>query len=178
MAGSKRNTAVLESGELIDTDTGEILSHNNPEPEPNETELAARDLANRDAEADPEMLDLLSHVAVAWMPEVGDKLIGEVVGRFTRTDGRWGPYEVIEIQTASGAVIAWHAFGTVGQSSVARRNPQPGDRIGITCLTPIETDKGNPYRNYQIIVRKPVRDGTMAPTGNSGGENQDWNRPA
>lgn len=156
---------ILPNGDVVNAD-GEILERGTPEPS-SEAEIEATAVANTDAEADPEMLELLTNPAVAWRPEVGDKLIGTIVDRYTNPGTNWGPYEVYEVRTASGAVIAWHAFGTVGKSTTERKNPQPGDRIGVTLLGYIDTGKGNPYANFYTVVRKAPGDGTLFPTGNA-----------
>jgi pyruvate/2-oxoacid:ferredoxin oxidoreductase alpha subunit len=176
-AATKPGNKIMPNDDVVSPD-GELLFKGNPEPEPTEAEAEARELANRDSESDPDMLELLEHQAVAWMPQEGDRLTGTVVGRYTRTDGDYGDYDVIEVATASGAVIAWHAFGTVAKNAVARRNPQDGDRIGVMRLGMVESKvRGHqPYANYNVVVKRgqrPVPDGVMTPTGNSGG---DWNR--
>lgn len=186
MAGSAATTKgnkIMPNGDVVSPD-GEILERGTPEPS-SEAEIEAAAIANADAEADPEMLELLNREPVAWRPETGDKLIGTVVGRYTREESDFGPYEVLEIRTASGVVIAWHAFGTVGRNAIARRNPREGDRIGVTKLGEVESKvRGHqPYANYHVVVKKRIGDGTMAPTGNSGGTaipaepaNADWSR--
>lgn len=166
-AGTKSGNKILANGDVVNAD-GEIIERGTPEPN-SEAEVEATAVANADAEADPEMLELLNHQAVAWRPEVGDKLIGTIVDRYTNPGTNWGPYEVYEVRTASGAVIAWHAFGTVGKSTTDRKNPQPGDKIGVTLLGYIDTGKGNPYANFHAVVRKAPGDGTLMPTGNAGG---------
>jgi hypothetical protein len=190
MAGSKETgLKVLDNGDVVDLATGEVVERHGSQA--TAEEIDARELANREAKSDPDLLDALDHKAIAWRSQEGDTLIGIVVDRYDRegimkNDGTVPLYPVIEVRIASGDVIAFHAFHTAAHSQIDKRNPQPGDRIAVRRLGEVSSPvKGRQaYTDYNIVVRKHQGDGTMIPTGNSGGTvvsaepaNADWNRP-
>jgi hypothetical protein len=185
MAGTatKRNTGIdAATGNLVDTDTGEILSET--QPEPTEAEQTAAEIADKDAATDAEMAAMLDRNIIGWRPTPGAKLIGQVTARYELpgfADGKnqQPDYVVLEVLTDGGTEIAVHCFHTALRSQVTRYDPQPGDRIGVTYKgfrghEQGYTGKMRGYEDYRLIVRKHVPDGVMTPTGNSGG---DWNRP-
>jgi hypothetical protein len=173
MAGTKETgLKIMPNGDVVDTATGEIVDRAGSAPTTEDIE--ARELANREAKADSEMMDALDHKPIAWRSQEGDTLIGVVVDRYeregiTKDDGTVPLYPVIEVRIASGDILAFHAFHTAAHSQIARRNPQPGDRIAVRRLGEIESPvKGRKaYTDYSIVVRKAPGDGTLFPTGNA-----------
>jgi hypothetical protein len=179
MAGKETGLKVFDNGDVVDLATGEVVERRGSAAEPEEIE--ARELANQEAKAYPEMLDALNHKPIPWRSQEGDVLIGTVVDRYERegimkNDGTIPLYPVVEVRIGSGDILAFHAFHTAAQSQIEKRNPQPGDFIAVRRLgeVPSQTKGRQPYTDYAITVRKHVPDGVMTPTGNSRG---DWNRP-
>lgn len=188
MAGSKETgLRVLDNGDVVDLATGEVVERRGSQATVEETE--ARELANREAKANPELLYALDHKPIPWRSQEGDTLIGVVVDRYEREgvmkdDGSMPLYPVVEVRIGSGDIIAFHAFHTAAQSQVEKRNPRPGDHIAVRRLgeVPSPTKGRKGYTDYNIVIRKRPGDGTMTPTGNSGSTvaepvNTDWNRP-
>ncbi len=88
-------------------------------------------------------------VALPWRPTKGDKLMGIVVGRETRSS-QYGDYEAITIRDdADGVNKCWHAFHTVSKTEVAKQNPQVDDRIGLKYCGK-SGEQG--YEMYVVIV--------------------------
>jgi hypothetical protein len=171
MAGTK-GLKIMDNGDVVDTATGEIVERAGSAP--TEQDIEARELANREAKADSEMMDALDHRPVAWRSQEGDTLIGVVVDRYDRegimkNDGTVPLYPVIEVRIGSGDILAFHAFHTAAHSQITKRNPQPGDRIAVRRLGEVESPvKGRQaYTDYSIVVRKRPADGTLMPTGNA-----------
>lgn len=120
-------------------------------------EIDTRQQALDDAASDADLVEALDHQAVAWVPQdVGDKITGVVVERYqVDTDYGTGVAEALDIQTSSGMIAAVRGYGQVLDSQIRRRDPQPGDRIGISYLGLVESKaKGHqPYRNFRVVVR-------------------------
>ena len=81
--------------------------------------------------------------AEAWISKSGDKLIGMVIDRDTRTGGTFGDYEIVTVEVTEpstedggsaievGAARAVHCFGTILSDRVEKLNPREGDVIGF-----------------------------------------------
>ena len=90
--------------------------------------------------------DRLDSTAEAWRPEAGDKIVGTVVDVDSR-DGEFGLYPIVTVQTDTGDERAVHAFHTVLKREFAKRQPRPGERIGIKYLG--KHERG--YEAYRIV---------------------------
>src|SRR5207244_9608199 len=69
--------------------------------------------------------------AEPWRPEVGEKLVGEVVevDEFT---GDYGTAPTVTIQPEDGGEpLKVFGFGTVLKDKIERANPQVGDIVGV-----------------------------------------------
>ena len=77
-----------------------------------------------------ELEERLDDIAEAWKPEEGDKLVGTVQS-VEMFDGKFGPYPLLVIESGDSREVAVHAFHTVLKSELSRKQPQPGDRIGL-----------------------------------------------
>jgi hypothetical protein len=100
--------------------------------------------------------DRLDSFAEAWRPEVGDKLIGTVIGVDMRDSDYGDPYPIIEVETDEGGQFAFHGFHTIARRELAKKQPQVGDRIGIKYY-----GRGEPAKpgmsgaeKYKILVEK------------------------
>ena len=95
--------------------------------------------------------DRLDSAATGWKPNPGDRLVGTVIDVDSR-DGDYGVYPIVTVQTDNGDEIAIHAFHTVLRREFAKRQPQPGERIGVKYLG--KSDKG--YESYKIVWENVV----------------------
>ncbi len=100
------------------------------------------------------ILDKLDRVPEPWKPEVGDKLVGEVIELDTRDSG-FGEYPLVGVLTEDGREVTWHAFHTVAKSELARKRPKVGDLIGVVYQGKLN---GKDYESYRIVVesREPT----------------------
>jgi hypothetical protein len=87
-----------------------------------------------------------------WKPEVGDKLVGEVIGVEQR-NGEYGSYPIVVVMTEDGSEFAFHGFHTVAKNELAKQRPEVGDKIAIKYFGRTEDDRG--YERYRILVDKP-----------------------
>lgn len=87
-----------------------------------------------------------------WKPEVGAKLVGEVIGVEQR-DGEYGSYPIVVVMTGDGSEFAFHGFHTVAKNELAKQRPEVGDRIAIKYFGRTDDDRG--YERYRILVDKP-----------------------
>jgi hypothetical protein len=96
------------------------------------------------------LADRLDSFAEPWMPDAGEKLIGEVVDLDER-ENEYGSYPVVTVLTDEGDELAFHAFRTVAKNELAKQRPQVGDRIGIKYVGKPE---GKDYELYRIKVER------------------------
>ena len=93
--------------------------------------------------------DRLNREPEAWKPQPGDRLIGTVVEvEEYRSD--YGTYPMITISTDDGQEWMFHAFHTVARTEIERKQPKPGDRIGIAYHG--LSEKG--YEQYRIVLER------------------------
>jgi hypothetical protein len=104
-----------------------------------------------------------------WVPEPGDKLIGEITEVAT-TDKGFGPYRLLTVVTESGSterggkaipvgsMRVWHGYGTVAEAELKKLAPEVGDRIAVKYFGVRE---GTVYKAYRLIVERktPPMDG-------------------
>jgi hypothetical protein len=120
----------------------------------------------------------LDHYPEAWKPtEPGSKLIGELVEVDLReSDYGKEPYPILTVcSEEDGREYAWHAFHTAARNAVARKKPQPGERVGIVYggLGEAEPGKSAPVRWRLIVDRQaqPVDYGKLGLGEPGQGEN-------
>lgn len=94
--------------------------------------------------------DLLDRDPENWDPNPGDKLVGTLVEITTRDNGH-GPYPLVEIETADGRLVHFHAWHTVAASELAQKNPAPGDRVGVKYLG---VPAGKSYESYRVMIER------------------------
>lgn len=111
-----------------------------------------------------------------WEHEEGDKLIGSVVDRSTRTS-EYGPYEIVTIVAEEGSTEkggkaipvgderSYHANSTIGKQDVASMNPQVGDDFGVKYLG-IPTGKDYKLFRHRMDRKVAVPVGAPAPAAN------------
>ena len=87
----------------------------------------------------------------AWEPEPGDTVTGEVVEVVEYDDGfnEGETYPVVSLATSTSPLVGVKVFGSksVLKRELRRRNPAPGDRLGIKYLGP----KGKPPHQYEAF---------------------------
>lgn len=107
--------------------------------------------------------------AVAWKPDPGDKLIGEIV-MLNEREGIYGVYPVLTVRQDDGTELAFHAFHSVAASALAEQRPQVGERIGVAYKGEKTTQDGKKYHHYAVAKDGPApvfdwgkhRDGDVA----------------
>jgi|SRR6516164_4771199 hypothetical protein len=110
------------------------------------------------------MLNLLNQVereVVAWRPEPGDSVFGTFRDIDDSSQGDYGSYPIIIIESPSGRMVAVHAFHTVLRNNIERKMHrgvlQIGDEIAIQYRGTQGEGKGgkNPAELYRVAVRRP-----------------------
>ena len=102
---------------------------------------------------DKGLLDLLDRDIVVWIPEVGDKIIGKLIAK-TTAKSEYGEYPLLELDTADGALVQVHAFGTIFANEIERRNPSIGDRVGIQYVKDLPNPNGKqPMKQFRVVVQ-------------------------
>jgi hypothetical protein len=100
---------------------------------------------------------MLDAFAEGWRPNVGDKLIGIVIGIESRTT-EFGEYPILTIRTDEGDDFAFHAYHTVAKREIEKLQPRVGDRIGIAYHGPHPT-RG--YERYRIVIARDTGAGNI-----------------
>lgn len=83
----------------------------------------------------------------AWRPKPDEKIVGTVLEVEMFDRGEYQPYPILTLDTGQGNV-AVHCFHTVLKNELAKKAPQPGDRLGIKYLG--KSDKG--YESYRVVM--------------------------
>jgi hypothetical protein len=107
----------------------------------------------------PESLDqrLDADFAPAWVPEVGDKLVGEVVALSERR-GNFGVYPIVTVRRDDGEELAVHAYHSVLADRLAKAGPKRGERIGIKYEGEVDGAGDRRYHRYKVVVDRPDGD--------------------
>ena len=88
--------------------------------------------------------------AVAWRPEPGDKVAGDVL-EVVVLDRGWGPYPCLTLKTLDGEVSV-HAFHDVLRKELAKRRPKIGDHLEITYNGKKESaGSASGYHSYRVV---------------------------
>lgn len=94
--------------------------------------------------------------ATGWRPKTGDRVAGKVID-ITATDGGYGVYPIVTLETEGGGEVAVHAFHTVLRRELARRRPKIGDKLEITYLGKRDAKSGTQgYDAYRVKSDKDV----------------------
>jgi hypothetical protein len=110
------------------------------------------------------LLNLLTQVerdVEAWRPEPGDSVYGIFRDVDDSSEGDYGSYPILIIESPSGRLISVHAFHTVLRRNVERKMSRGilkiGDEIAIQYRGAASEGKGgkNPAEMYRVAVRRP-----------------------
>lgn len=119
-------------------------------------------------QASPELLGLLSQVerdVTAWRPEPGDSVYGTLRDIEDSSEGDFGSYPIIIIETPSAKLVSVHAFHTILRRNLERKMNRGilkiGDEIAIQYRGVSGEGKGgkNPAEMYRVAVRRPQTGG-------------------
>jgi hypothetical protein len=88
----------------------------------------------------------------AWIPKVGDVLIG-IVLHYTSGPTEHGPCPIVVIQDdETDTPRSFWLLHTVARGEFAKLKPRPGERVGIKRLA--DSEKG--YRRFVVKVDRPI----------------------
>ena len=92
-------------------------------------------------------------VIETWAPsQVGDTLIGEIIGSRTAT-GAFGPQKQVTVRTESGEIVGvWLSHWLVSQ--LQTQNASAGDLIALRYEGLKLSQRGTRYHGYSLIVDK------------------------
>lgn len=116
------------------------------------------------ATADDDLLKLLELVdkdVIAWRPEPGDYVAGTLRDISESSEGDYGSYIILMIETPAGKLVNVHCFHTVLRRDIDRRIQRGalrvGDQIAIKYLGKAEkADKGKSAAElYRVVVNRP-----------------------
>ena len=116
-------------------------------------------------QANDDLLNLLNQVerdVTAWRPEAGDSVFGVFRDIDDSSEGDFGSYPILIIETPSSRLIAVHAFHTVLRRNIERKLTRGvlkiGDEIAIQYRGPVGEGKGgkNPAEMYRVAVHRPT----------------------
>src|SRR4051794_16804882 len=100
-----------------------------------------------------------------WKPKQGDKLIGDLVDVDMRASDYGDPYPILTVDAGEGSTMdgnpivgehAWHAFHTMARHEVAKKRPQPGERVGVSYHGKGTAAPGmSPPERWRLLVDRP-----------------------
>lgn len=120
----------------------------------------ATEYANAD-EGLQKLLDLVDKDVIAWRPEAGDVVAGTLRDVSESSEGDFGSYVILMIETPKGKLVNVHCFHTVLRRDVERRlqrgTLKVGDQIAIKYIGEAElAGKGKNAANlYRVVVNRP-----------------------
>jgi hypothetical protein len=92
-----------------------------------------------------------------WKPtEKGEKLVGRLVEVDLRESDYGEPYPILTVESeVDGKEYAWHAFHTMARNAVKKKQPQPGEKVGIVYggLGEAEQGRNAPVR-WRLLVER------------------------
>ena len=115
-------------------------------------------------QASESILNLITQVerdVTAWRPEPGDSVYGVFRDIDDSSEGDFGSYPILIIESTSGRLVAVHAFHTVLRRNIERKLNRGilriGDEIAIQYRGPVGEGKGgkNPAEMYRVAVHRP-----------------------
>jgi hypothetical protein len=118
------------------------------------------DLGNASGELE-RLLNQVEKEVVAWRPNPGDKVGGILRDISDSSEGDYGSYPILQIETPSGLLVAVHCFHTVLRNEVQRKvekgTLQVGDQIAILYVGQgIAQGSKNAPEMYRIAVSRPT----------------------
>jgi hypothetical protein len=93
-------------------------------------------------------------IAVAWMPEEGEELVGMFRRWSVRTDANGQDHPVALIRDDAGQLYSVWCLHVVLKKAMHRVDPQPGDRIKIERQGDCMSAKKRIYRMYRVAILK------------------------
>lgn len=104
-----------------------------------------------------EMFNQLDLEPVGWRPVAGAKIVGRVIDVDMCDCGDYGEHPLLTVLTETGAVNV-HGFHDVLRNAITRHNIQQGDIVAIKYTGKIAGGAHDGYENYNMIVRRDIRD--------------------
>ena len=92
-----------------------------------------------------------------WQPAEGSTIEGVVLDVDSRESEYSGSYPVLSVEDDDGTEWTIHAFHTVLAGELARKNPEPGDRIAIRFIGQQTKADGKPFFNYRVAIERAER---------------------
>ena len=111
--------------------------------------------------------------AEAWMPVIGDKIVGTVTKIDSRTT-EYGEYPILTLQVEAGtqngnplpvpAELSWHVLGTVAQKELgfedgkwtSERKVNTGSKVGAKYVEDRKGKSGYGYAFWHVLVQNPT----------------------
>jgi hypothetical protein len=116
--------------------------------------------ANAD-EGMQKLLELVQKDVIAWRPEAGDVVGGVLRDVSESSEGDFGSYIILLIETPTGKLVQVHCFHTVLRRDIERRlqrgTLRTGDQIAIMYVGEADrAGKGKSAANlYRVVVNRP-----------------------
>jgi hypothetical protein len=107
------------------------------------------------------LLDLVDKDVIAWRPEAGDVVAGTLRDISESSEGDFGSYIILLIETPTGKLVQVHCFHTVLRRDIERRlqrgTLKTGDEIAIKYVGEADrAGKGKSAANlYRVVVNRP-----------------------
>ena len=95
----------------------------------------------------------------AWIPEVGDLLIGEILEYSEGSTRQYGSYNIVTVRDEdSGKPRAVWLMHKVLEDEFRRHKPKVGERVSIKRHEDGCTTTGTKYHRYRVRVDRPAAD--------------------
>jgi hypothetical protein len=107
------------------------------------------------------LLDLVQKDVIAWRPDPGDYVAGTLRDVSESSEGDFGSYIILLIETPTGKLVQVHCFHTVLRRDIERRlqrgTLKTGDEIAIMYIGEADkAGKGKSAANlYRVVVNRP-----------------------
>jgi hypothetical protein len=107
------------------------------------------------------LIDLVQRDVIAWRPGAGDIVAGVLVDISESSEGDFGSYLILLIETPTGKLVQVHCFHTVLRRDIERRlqrgTLKTGDEIAIMYVGEADrAGKGKSAANlYRVVVNRP-----------------------
>ena len=106
------------------------------------------------------LFDLVDRDVIAWRPMVGDKVGGTLRDISESSEGEFGKYLILMVETPSGRLVNVHCFHTVLRNEVERKIKRgylaTGDEIAIAYLGEKPSSSGrSDVHMYRVVSHRP-----------------------
>jgi hypothetical protein len=117
------------------------------------------DMGNPSGELE-RLIEQVEKEVVAWRPNPGDKVFGILRDITDSSEGDFGSYPILQIETPNGILVGVHCFHTILRNEVTRKvakgTLQLGDQIAILYVGQGVAQGGkNAPEMYRIAVARP-----------------------